>query len=261
MLRFSANLGFLWKDLPLLDAVRRAKAAGFDAVEFHRPYDVPADVMRAALAEVGLPAVSLNTRSGDAAVGEFGLAALPGRGAEARTAIDEALAYAEAIDASAIHVIAGKIDPQSKEARRVYLESLDYAATEAAGKGRIIVIEPLNRRDVPGYILHSIEDAAEIVREVGSDSLKVMFDCYHVQIEHGDLIRRFERLLPVIGHVQVAAVPSRREPDEGEIAYERLLNAMEDIGYRGFIGAEYNPRNGVEEGLGWLASFKKGRRA
>lgn len=256
MLRFSANLGFLWKELPLPDAIRRARAAGFDAVEFHRPYDVPVAAMRATLAEVKLPAVSLNTRVGSRE-GDFGLAALPGREAEARALIDEAIDYAAAADVAAVHVMAGKPAPEDfGKARNTYLAALDYAAERAAAAGRIIVIEPLNRRDVPGYFVNKIEDAAAIVREVGRASLKVLYDCYHVQIEEGDLLRRLERLLPVVGHIQIAAAPSRREPDEGEIAYDRVLKEIDAMGYGGFIGAEYNPRDGVENGLGWMRALR-----
>ena len=257
MLRFSANLGFLWKDLSLLEAVRRARAAGFDAVEFHRPYDVPAETLRAVLVETGLPAVGLNTRAGNAAAGEFGLAALPGRGADARAAIDEALGYAGAIGAAYVHVTAGRPDAgEWPQARNAFLDSLDYASGLAAASGRIIVIEPLNARDMPGYFLRTSGEAAEIVRELGHGNVKILFDCYHAQISEGDLARRIENLVPAIGHIQIASVPSRREPDEGEIAYDRLLKTVDAMGYAGFIGAEYSPRDGVEEGLGWLRAMR-----
>ena len=255
MLRFSANLGFLWKDLDLLGAVGRARDAGFDAVEFHCPYDVAAERLKASLTEAGLPAVGLNTRPGNVAVGEFGLAALPGRQDEARKAIDEALAYGDVLEASYVHVTAGKPRAESPgSVREAYLDALDYAASEAAKRGRMIVIEALNVRDMPGYFLNTSSQAAVIIGELGRDNLKILFDCYHVQVTEGDLIRRIEKLLPLIGHIQIAAVPSRHEPDEGEVAYERLLRAVDEMGYRGFIGAEYMPRSGeVEAGLEWLA--------
>jgi len=258
VLRFSANLGFLWKELPLLEAVRRARTAGFDAVEFHRPYDVPVEAMHAVLAETGLPAIGLNTKAGNVAAGEFGLAALPGRGADARAAIDEALGYADAIGAAYVHVTAGKPDAgEWREARRAYLEALDYAAGIAAAGDRMILIEPLNARDAPGYFLRTSDEAVEIVRDLGRDNLKILFDCYHAQISEGDLMRRIEKLLPLIGHIQIAAVPSRREPDEGEIAFDRLLLAIDAMGYGGFIGAEYSPRKSVEDGLGWMRTMRK----
>jgi 2-dehydrotetronate isomerase len=256
MLRFSANLGFLWTELPLFEAVRRAKAAGFDAVEFHRPYDVPAESMRAVLMATGLPAVGLNTRSGNIEAGDFGLAALPGREEEARAAIDEACAYAAAIGARYVHVLAGKPETSQTKARAVFLKALDHAAARAAELSLTVLIEPLNRYDVPGYFLTDTSMAADIIRELGRDTLKILLDCYHTQITEGDLTRRIERLLPLIGHVQIAAVPSRAEPDEGEVAYDRLLRAIEAMGYDGFIGAEYTPRGAVEAGLGWLRAMR-----
>jgi hydroxypyruvate isomerase len=256
MLRFSANLGFLWQELPLVERVRRAAAAGFDAVELHYPYDVPAERLRAALTEAGLPVLGLNTRLGDAAAGEFGLAALPGRGAEARAAIDEALAYARAIGAGYVHVTAGKPkEARAAEARNAYLAALAHAA-EQAGADVSILIEPLNRRDVPGYFLADLEQAAGVIAELALPNVKILFDCYHAQVSGGDLTSRIERLLPLIGHIQVAGVPARAEPDEGEVAYDRLLTAIEAMGYSGFVGAEYRPRGTVEEGVGWLAAFR-----
>jgi hydroxypyruvate isomerase len=257
MLRFSANLGFLWIDLPLTDRIRRAKAAGFDAVEFHFPYDVPAAEVRAALEETGLPAVGLNTRLGSRQ-GDAGLAALPGREAEACAAIDEALAYAEAIGAGYIHVVAGRVgDDEREAARRTFLATVAYAADKAKPAGITIVIEPLNRFDAPGRFLRTSEEAAELIGALGRDNAKILFDCYHAQISEGDLTRRIEKLLPLIHHIQIAAVPSRREPDEGEVAYDRLLPAIDAMGYRGFIGAEYRPRGTVEEGLGWMQASRR----
>ncbi|MBA3519669.1 MAG: TIM barrel protein [Rhizobiales bacterium] len=253
MLRFSANLGFLWTDLPLLDGIRSAAAAGFDAVEFHFPYDVPAEAVRQALGEAGLPATGLNTRRGDTQAGDFGLAALPGRESEARAAIDEAIGYARAIGADYVHVMAGKPGGDAREAaRRAYLDALDHAAALAEAGGITIVIEPLNQRDAPGYFLNANVQAADIIAELGRENLKLLFDCYHAQVSEGDLTRQIEKLLPIIGHIQIAAVPSRAEPDEGEVAYERLLKTIEAMGYAGFIGAEYRPRGHVEDGLDWL---------
>jgi hydroxypyruvate isomerase len=250
MLRFSANLGFLWAELPLIERVAAAKAAGFAAVEFHYPYEVPAATLRAALDEAGLIALGINTRMGSRP-GDFGLAALPGREAEARAAIDEAIAYAAAIGAGAVHVMAGKPESGGR-ARRTYLDALAYAASRAEAAGQVVLIEPLNPRDAPGYFLKTSEQAAEIIAELGRGNVKLLFDCYHLQIVEGDLTRRLERLLPIIGHVQIAGVPSRAEPDEGEVAYERLLPALDAMGYAGWVGAEYRPRGRTEDGLGWM---------
>ncbi len=259
MPRISANLGFLWKGLPLTEAVRRAKAAGFDAVEFHAAYDVPVDEMRVVLAETRLPVAGINTRFGNVAAGETGTASLPGREAETRAAIDQALAYAAAIGAGYVHVVAGKPgDAPRAAALKALLGALDYASRQAETSGIAIVIESHNRYDVPGAFLQTSEQAAAIIAELGRPNVKFLFDCYHVQIMEGDLTRRLERLMPIIGHIQIAAVPSRAEPDEGEIAYDRLLKTIDALGYRGFIGAEYNARGTVEEGLSWLGAARAG---
>lgn len=256
MLRFSANLGFLWTDRPLPEAIRAAHRAGFDAVECHWPSE-PAEEVRAALDETGLPMLALNTDKGDPARGEFGLCALAGREADGRAAIDAALRYGQAIGARALHVLAGRPDDAGRaRARDTFLAALDHASAASERVGMDVLIEPINPRDAPDYHLATSEQAAEIVTELGRPNLRILFDCYHAQIIAGDLSRRIERLLPLIGHIQIAAVPSRCEPDEGEVAYERLLPAIAAMGYDGFIGAEYRPRGRVEDGLGWLAAFR-----
>ncbi len=249
--RFSANLGFLWNELALPESIKRAHAAGFDAVECHWPFDVDAEAVRDALLETGLPMLGLNTLRGDLSAGDFGIAAVEGREAEARAGIDQALDYADAIGARAVHVMAGRAGDEN-----VYIENIAYAADEARDLGLSVLLEPLNHRDVDDYFLCEVEQAAEIIRVVGAPNVKIMFDCYHVQIMEGDLLRRIEAHLPFIGHIQIAAVPSRAEPDEGEVAYERLIPAIYEAGYEGYIGAEYKPRGTTDEGLGWLAAMR-----
>jgi hydroxypyruvate isomerase len=206
-----------------------------------------------------LPAVSLNTRRGDPAAGEFGLCALPGREADGLAAIDEAIAYGKAIGAASVHVMAGIVRPeQSEAAERTFLAALDHAGQAAERAGMEVVIEPINQRDAPGYFLRDTAHIAQLIGAVGRPNIKMLFDCYHTQITEGDLTRRLERYMPIIGHIQIAAVPSRAEPDEGEIAYERLFKTIEELGYRGFIGAEYRPRAGMDDGLGWLGAFRPG---
>jgi hydroxypyruvate isomerase len=213
--------------------------------------------MRAELAATGLPMLALNTRRGDPDAGEFGLAAVPGRERPARAFIDEAIAYAAAAGIPKVHVMAGIPGEAGKAAaRRTFLDALRYAAKAAAPHGVTILIEPINARDAPGYHLAGTDQAADLIEEVGHTNVKLMFDCYHVQILEGDLTKRIERLLPVIGHIQIAGVPARDEPDAGEVAYERLLPMIEALGYDGFIGAEYRPRGTTDEGLGWLKRFR-----
>ncbi len=254
MVKLSANLGFLWTDRPLPDAIATAAAAGFGAVECHWPYDLDPSVVSAALAEAGTPMVGINTRRGTQR-GDFGLAAVPGRENEARHGIDEAVAYAAAISCANVHVMAGAATGAAAHA--TFLANLAHAAERASVAGVGIVIEPLNHRDAPGYFLCDLEQAAGIVSELGSPDVRIMFDCYHLQIMGGDLLRRFAAHLSLVGHVQFAGVPDRAEPDRGEVDYRWLLPAMAAAGWAGWFGAEYRPAAGsgpgaTDAGLGWL---------
>lgn len=253
MTRFSANLGFLWTDRALPDAIRAAHAAGFDAVECHWPYDIAADDVAAALAETGLPMLGLNTRRGDVAAGENGLAALPGRVDEARAAIDEALTYADAIGAGAVHVMAGKAE--GPEARAVFAANLHYACARATKGGRIILIEPLNPFDAPGYFLNTTAQAADLITEIAAPNLKLMFDCYHVGRTDGDVIARLGALWPIIGHIQFAAVPDRGPPDHGDLDYRPVFAEIAAHAWDKPLGAEYRPTGKTEDSLGWMAEF------
>lgn len=255
MPRFSANLGFLWTELDLPDAIRAAKAAGFDAVECHWPYDTDPALVKAALDQTGLSMLGLNTRRGLA--GEGGLLALPGREADARAAMDEAFAYARAVGAGAVHVMAGVAS--GPKARAVFLENLRYACACAQAQGATVLIEPLNHHDVPGYFLQTTDQARGIIAEIGAPHLKLMFDCYHVQIMEGDVTRRLHDLEPIIGHIQIAAVPDRGEPDQGELNYAHILTQIDAMGWPRPIGAEYKPRTGsTQAGLSWMAAWRQG---
>lgn len=252
-MKFSANLGFLWNDRPLPAAIKAAKEAGFDAVECHWPYTVPAEQTKAALEATGLKMLGLNTVRGDVTIGENGLSALPGREEEARAAIDQAILYANEISASAIHVMAG--NSSGPRARLTFIENLTYAC-ERAGPDTTILIEPLNHYNAPGYFLSTVEQAADVIRQVAKPNLKMMFDFYHVQIMGGDVTRRFEAALPMIGHVQIASVPDRGSPDHGELDYSFALRRVRELGWSQPIGAEYLPANGPVPDLAWLASFR-----
>ena len=251
-MKFSANLGFLWADRPLPAAIRAAKAAGFDAVECHWPYDTPAADTAAALQETGLAMLGLNTRRGDTAIGENGLSALPGREADARAAIDQALGYAKATGTGAVHVMAG--NSSGPRARAAFVANLVYACDQAADT--IILIEPLNPYNAPGYFLNSTAQACDIIREVARPNLRLMFDCYHVQIIEGDVTRRLESLLPLVGHIQIAAVPDRGAPDHGELNYTYVLSRIAALGWQAAIGAEYLPGGDTDQTLGWLAASR-----
>jgi 2-dehydrotetronate isomerase len=252
-MKFSANLGFLWRDRPLPEAIRAAKDAGFDAVECHWPYDVPASEVRAALHETGLSMLGLNTPRGNIAAGENGLAALPGREKDASAAIDEAVTYARAINARAIHVMAG--NSSGPRARNSFCENLRYAC-DTAGADTIVLLEPLNHYNAPGYFLNTTAQAADIIREIAKPNLKLMFDFYHVQIMEGDVTRRFESLLPLIGHVQIASVPDRGAPDHGELNYAYVLHRIAELGWQHPIGAEYLASETSSAAVAWLHRYQ-----
>ncbi|WP_439136919.1 hydroxypyruvate isomerase family protein [Roseicyclus sp.] len=253
MTRFSANLGFLWTDRALPDAIRAAHTAGFDAVECHWPYDIATGDVAAALTETGLAMLGLNTRRGDVATGENGLAALPGREDEARAAIDEALDYATAIGAGAVHVMAGKAE--GERAHRTFLDNLHYACTHAARRGQMILIEPLNPHDAPGYFLNTTAQAAALIAQIDSPALRLMFDCYHVGRTEGDVIARLRALWPIIGHIQFAAVPDRGAPDHGDLDYRAIFAEIAAHAWDKPLGAEYRPIGKTEDSLGWMAEF------
>lgn len=247
-MRFSANLGFLWTEHPLPDAIRAAARAGFAAVECHWPYAVPAGEVAAALGRTGLPLLSLNTRPGDRSRGEFGLAALPGREDEARAAIDEAVAYARAVGAGAVHVMSGTSDDPA--ARDVLVANLTHACGIA--DDLTVLIEPINRIDVPGYVLGAPEIACTVQDAVGAPNLKLMLDCYHLAQMGLDVVATLERLLPRAGHVQIAGHPGRGAPDTGTLDHGAVLAALDRLGWDGPVGAEYLPDGPTDASLGWL---------
>jgi hydroxypyruvate isomerase len=255
MPRFAANLGYLFTDRPLLERIDAAAAAGFKAIELQFPYDVPATAVRAAIEKNKLTILGLNTPPGGRE-GEFGLAAVPGREKDWQALFSRALDYASAIGASAIHCLAGKVAPEQRPAAdRVFIDNLARAADLAAAAKVTLLIEPINGRDRPNYFLNHVEHAADIIAKVAKPNVRVQFDFYHVQIVGGDLIHRLEKFLPVVGHLQCAAVPTRHEPDEGEINYPAVFEAVDKLGYQGWIGAEYRPRARTEEGLGWARKY------
>jgi hydroxypyruvate isomerase len=254
MPKFSANLGFLWPDRPLLERINAASAAGFKAVELHWPYATPADVVRERCARHGLVLLGINTPLGNTEKGDFGLGAQTGREAEFRETFQQSADYARAADASSVHVMAGVVAPEHKaRAKDVFIDNLAFAAK--AAPDLTLLLEPINQRDKPGYFYSTLSEAAEIIQKVGAPKLKIMFDVYHVGVSEGDVTKRLERHLSDIGHVQIAAVPSRAEPNEGEIAYGAIFAALETLGDTGWTGCEYRPRAGTDEGLAWMKAL------
>jgi hydroxypyruvate isomerase len=255
MPRFAANLGYLFTDRGLVDRIDAAAACGFKAIELQFPYDVPAARVKAAVDRNGLAVLGVNTPPGERE-GEFGMAAVPGRERDFAALFEHALAYITAIGGTAIHCLAGKVSlEQRPAAERVFLDNLRRAADLAAEKNITLLIEPINPRDRPNYFLNHVEHAADVIAKADRPNVKMQFDFYHAQIVGGDLITRLEKFLPAIGHLQCAAVPSRHEPDEGEVNYRAVFAAVDRLGYRGWIGAEYRPRGRTEDGLGWGAAY------
>ena len=255
MPRFAANLAYLFTERPFIERFGAAGAAGFTAVELQFPYDHAPSAVKAELARHRLTMLGINTPPGNA--GEFGLAALPGREQDFAVLFRQALDYAAAIGGRQIHVLAGRVPPEQRPAaERTFIANLARAAEAAAEKAITLLIEPINPRDRPDYFLTRAEHAAGLIGEVERQNVRIQFDFYHAQIVGGDLIRRFEKHLPLVGHVQVAAVPSRHEPDEGEVNYPAIFAALDRLGYQGFVAAEYRPRGRTEDGLGWARAYE-----
>lgn len=252
MLRFSANLGFLWSQLPLLERIERAAASGFRAVELHWPYDTPPQEVKQACVRLGLTLLAANSPIGNAALGESGLAALTGREAEFKQSFELSLVWCVEAGASAIHVLPGIVKAElHTQSRQTLVKNLQWAADLAAPHGITILLEAINQRDKPGYFYSTQAEANAIRALCGRDNIKLMFDVYHVAVAEGDILTKLALYMPHIGHIQIAAVPSRAEPDEGEVAYSAVFERLEALEYQGWIGCEYKPRSSVEAGLGW----------
>jgi hydroxypyruvate isomerase len=258
MPRFAANLSMMFNEVPFLDRFARARAAGFEAVEFLMPYDFPAAEIARRLKDNGLQQVLFNAPPGDFAAGERGLAAQPGRQAEFREGVQKALEYAAALSCPRLHLWSG-IAPAGvprDTLLSVYAANLAWAAEECGKAGVKPVIEPINHRDIPGFFLNTTDEAAAIIQAVGPERLGLQFDLYHCQITEGDLVKTAERHLPLIAHMQVADNPGRNEPGTGEVNWPFVFQAIDKMGFRGWIGCEYRPAGETEAGLGWFAPYK-----
>ena len=258
MPRFAANLSMLYPQHEFLDRFAAAAADGFEAVEFLFPYDYSANELKQRLSDNGLVQALFNAPPGDWAAGERGIATLPGREDEFRSGFDRALEYAAVLGNTRVHVMAGLLAAESDRARHhsVYLQNLAYAADQAGKAGITVLLEPINTRDMPGFFLNRQDQAQAICNEVGATNLKVQFDCYHCQIVEGDLATTLRRDFDRIGHIQIAGVPDRHEPDQGEVNYPYLFELMDHLGYDGWVGCEYRPKGDTSTGLQWLRDWK-----
>mgnify|MGYP005848989395 FL=1 len=257
MPRFAANLSMMFQEHPFLDRFAAAAACGFRGVEFLFPYDHPAETIAETAARAGVEIVLFNMPPGDFAGGERGLASLPGREAEVERGIATALAYARILGVTRLHMMAGLLPEESLRPQRLELfrRSLAKAAAAAAPQAVRILVEAINTRDIPGYLLNRQDDALAQLDAVAAPNTALQLDLYHRQIMEGDLAAAIRRLLPRVGHIQIAGTPGRHEPDLGEVNYPFLFDLLDELGYAGWIGCEYRPRAGTREGLGWAARW------
>ena len=255
MPQFAANLSLMFTEWEFLDRFAAAADHGFKAVEFQFPYDHPPEAIARSLETARVKLVLFNAPSGDLGAGERGFAALPERAEAFRASLAKAKIYAEHLDAPAVHVLAGRADPNDPAARRAYADALRLAVERL--DGRDVLIEPLNPRDEPGYFLQSFDLAAAVIAELALPRLKLQYDIYHRQIMNGDVLASLAALKPIIGHVQIAAAPGRGEPGSGELNDELVLSRLDALGYRGYVGCEYRPVKSTVEGLGWLGSWRR----
>lgn len=254
MPRFAANLSLMFNEFDFMARFEAAAGAGFTGVEYLFPYDVAPDDIGAALSQNGLSQALFNLPPGDWDAGERGIAALPGRESEFRDSVDTALRYAEATGCRRLHVMAGNVGPGADRAAmgQTYRENLVHAARRLRDAGITLLIEPINTRDMPAYFLNHQAEAHALVAELGQPNLAVQMDFYHAQIMGGDVWQTFVAHQDNIGHVQIAGVPARHEPDTGELNYVWLFDQLDAAGYDGWVGCEYRPAGDTQAGLGWF---------
>jgi hydroxypyruvate isomerase len=251
MPKLAANLSTIFTEMPFLDRFAAARAAGFKAVEFQAPYAFAAADIAARATAAELPVVLFNAPMGDAKVGDRGLAAQPGREADFDAAVTTALDYARVLGCRQVHMLAGTALPDRAGQEETYVANLRRAGERAAVAGVTFLVEPLNAQDNPSYFLRTTAQAIAILDRVAHPNVALQFDLYHCQITEGDLARHTRDLFGRYPHVQIAGVPGRHEPDEGEINYPFLFDLLDELGYAGWVGCEYRPKAGTLAGLGW----------
>jgi hydroxypyruvate isomerase len=262
MPRFNANLSMMFQELPARDRFKAARDAGFRAVEFLRPYEFPVGDLRDWLGEAGLELVLINSANGAPEAAERGLAVLPGRQAEFREALALTLDYAAGLGAGLVHLMAGAVpEGTSFEAcSEVFVDNLRYAAPLAKARGVALLLEALNTRDVPGYLHTTTAQSRRIIEASGSDNVFIQYDLYHMQIMQGDLVENLRRNRDLVRHIQFSSVPGRHEPPYGEVNLAFVFDAIDAMGYAGWVGCEYRPKAGTLDGLAWGRPYAIGPR-
>ena len=260
MPKLAANLSTLFKEHGFLERFAAARGAGFRAVEYQYPYEFSAADVAAAAREAGVEVVLHNLPRGDAARGEHGIACLPGREAEFRESLERAVEYARAAGCRSLHCLAGVMPAGADRARlqATYLANLELAAQRLRRERMRLLIEPVSEATAANYFLRSSAQAIGILEELGADNAFLQYDLFHMQVMEGNLAATIARLLPRIGHVQLADAPGRHEPGTGEINFDFVLAHIDRVGYSGWIGCEYNPAGDTVEGLKWAQPYLRG---
>lgn len=261
MPKFAANLTMLYNEHDFLDRFAAAAADGFTAVEYMFPYPFPPEQLAEKLQRHGLTQVLHNLPAGDWAAGDRGVATDPARTGEFRDGVGQAIAYATALDCPQVNCLVGKTPAgvAADAVERTLVDNLAFAAAELKKAGIRLLVEPINTRDIPGFHLSGTDQAERLIEAVGSDNLFIQYDVYHMQVMRGDIVKTVERLLPKIAHIQVADVPARNEPGTGELNYPFIFQAIDRLGYAGWIGCEYKPAGRTSDGLSWLAPYQPAR--
>ncbi|TCU31931.1 2-oxo-tetronate isomerase [Rhizobium azibense] len=254
---FAANLTMMFNEWSFLERFDAAADAGFSAVEYLFPYEAPPEAIAERLNRNNLRQALFNLPPGDWAAGERGVAAVSGRFDDLKSDVERALDYAAATGVKRLHLMAGLAEPSDMEAASCYRHSVAYIAARLGEDGIDLLIEPINGRNMPGYFLNDFGAAERLITDLGLPNLKLQFDVYHRQILHGDVVMGLRRLLPMTGHIQVASVPSRNEPDGEELNYPYLFEEIDRLGYVGFVGCEYIPRGQTLDGLDWFRPFAR----
>jgi hydroxypyruvate isomerase len=257
MPKFAANLSMMFTEVPFLDRFAAASDAGFSAVEFLFPYEHSPEVIERRCRAAGVEVVLFNMPAGDWTVGERGITCIPGRTEEFRAGVGKALEYAAVLGTPRLHAMAG-IVPKGADCaacRQTLIENLAYAAEELAARQITLLLEAINTRDMPGFLISTQGDSYSVCKNVNADNLKMQMDLYHMQVMEGDIATKLRHYAPHCGHIQIAGCPERNEPDTGEIRYEYLFRLLDEMGYAGWVGCEYRPTRDTVNGLGWLESF------
>ena len=259
MLKFSANISLLFKEIEFIDRFEKTKQMGFNGVEFQFPYEIKASIIKEKLNKYGLTLSIFNAPPGNFKEGDRGLACLPERKKEYIETINTALEYAKIIKGKSLHVMAGISNIENNiNHQKTYIENIKWACDQALKNQIDVLIEPINQRNIPNYFLKSTDLAIELIQKINQPNLKLLFDIFHHQIIRGDIINYIEKYHSYIGHIQIASVPNRNEPDENsEINYKYILKSLIDFKYKGWIGCEYNPLKDTISGMTWMEKYKK----